>query len=97
MGSIILQTVFLAKWVRPQALDLGSQLGCGKSELAAHGRGQVDHLDALPLQADTLEQLANVFNSSAGLEITFQVMTIAFQSARHHHAIGAVLERAQGI
>jgi hypothetical protein len=94
---IIIQSVFLAKWVWPQALDFGSQLGGGKGELTAHRRGQVDHLDASLFQSNLLEQLANVFDSSAGFEITFQVMTIAFQSAGHHHAIGAVLKRAQSV
>ena len=97
LKSIIVQRCIFAKWVRPQALDLGSQLGGGKGKLAAHGRGQVDHLDALPFQPDALEQLANVFDSSFSFEITFQVMTIAFQSAGHHYAVGAILERTQGI
>jgi hypothetical protein len=95
--SIIVQSAVLAKWVWPQALDFGGQLGGGKGELPTHSRGQIDHLDALPIQSDALEQLADVFDSSFGFEITFQVMTIAFQSACHHHAIGAVLKRAQSV
>ena len=94
LKSIIIQRCIFAKWVWPQALDFGRQLGGGEGKLAAHGRGQVDHLDALPFQPDALEQLANVFDSSFGFEITFQVMTVAFQSAGYHHAVGAVLERA---
>ena len=94
MWSIIVQRRILAKWVRSDALDFSRQLGGGKGKLPAHRRGQVDHLDALLLQANILEQLANVFDSPARFEITFQVMTIAFQSAGHHHAVGAILKSA---
>ena len=97
LKSIIIQRCIFAKWVWPQALDFGRQLGGGEGKLAAHGRGQVDHLDTLFLQANLLEEFADVFDSPPGVEITFQVMTVAFQSAGHHHAVGAVLERAQGI
>jgi hypothetical protein len=61
--------------------------------LAAHRRGDVEHLDALLLEADLLEQLANILDPAASVEITRLVMTIALQSAGHHHSIGAVLER----
>ena len=95
MWSIIVQRHILAKWIRPDALDLGRQLGGRKGKLPAHGRGQVDHLDTLLFQADALEQLADVFDSPARVEITFQVMAIAFQSAGHHHAVGAIFKSTQ--
>jgi hypothetical protein len=87
----------IPQWVRPELLDLRGQLGDRERELAAHRRRQVDHLDAAALQSDLLQQFLRVFNSPAGVEITFQVMTFAFQSTRHQHAVGAVLERAQDV
>ena len=73
----------VAQWVRTQLLDLRRQLGDRERELAAHRRRQIDHLDAAALQSDLLQQILRVFNSPAGVEITFQVMTFAFQSACH--------------
>ena len=85
------------QWVRSQLLDLGRQLRDREGELTAHRRRQIDHLDAAALQSDLLQQLLRVFDSPAGVEITFQVMTFAFQSTRHQHTVGAVLEGAQDI
>ena len=86
-----------AQRVRAQALDLRRHFRCGEGELAAHGRGQVDHLDALSSQTDLLQQVTYVFYSFAGVQITNLVMAFALQSARHHHAVYAVLEGAQQI
>ena len=83
-----------AKRIRSQLLDLCRQLRNRKGKLAAHRRRQIDHLDAAALQSDLLQQILGVFNSPASVEITFQVMTFAFQSTRHQHAIGAALNLA---
>jgi len=85
----------LFHWIWSQPFDLGGQFGGGERKLPAHRRRQVDHLDAPSFQADLLQQLTDVFDALARSEITFQVMTIAFQSARHQHTIRAILERAQ--
>ena len=87
----------LRQGIRPQLLDLGRQLGDRERELAAHRRRQIDHLHTAALQSDLLQQILRIFNSPAGIEITFQVMTFAFQSTRHQHAIGAIFERAQDV
>jgi hypothetical protein len=60
--------------------------------LAPHGRGQIDHLDALSPQADLLQQVTYVLYSFAGVQITNLVMAFALQSASHHHAVYAILE-----
>ena len=83
--------------IRSQLFDLCRQLRDREGKLAAHRRRQIDHLDAAALQSDLLQQVLRVFNSPAGVEITFQVMTFAFQSTRHQHAVGAVLESAQDV
>jgi hypothetical protein len=44
-----------------------------------------------------LQQFLRVFNSPSGVEITFQVMTFAFQSTCHQYAVGAILEGAQHV
>jgi hypothetical protein len=38
-----------------------------------------------------------VFNAAAGIEITFQVMTIALQSTGNHDAVGPILKCAQHV
>ncbi len=86
-----------AKWVRPQLPDFRRDFSRGERKLAAHGRRQIDHLHAAAVQSDLIQQLLRVFNSPTGIEITFQVMTFAFQSACHQHAVGAVLKRAQHV
>ena len=90
-------TFTIPQWIRSHLLDLGRQLRDRESELAAHRRRQIDHLDAAALQSDLFHQLLRVFHSPSGVEITFQVMTFAFQSTRYQHAVGAVLESAQDI
>jgi hypothetical protein len=72
--------------------DLGRHLGSGKGELTTHRRRDVDHLYAPPLQTNLFQEPANVFDSSAGVDITILVMTIALQSASHHDAVSAVLK-----
>ena len=85
------------QWAGTHLPDLFCHLGRRDGELAAHGRREVEHLDALPFQTDLFQQLGNVFHSPFGIEITFQVMTIAFQSTCNHHAVRAVLESPQHI
>jgi hypothetical protein len=55
------------------------------------------HFDALTSNADLVEQVLDVFHSAFGVCITFQVMTGAFQSARHHDAVGAIFKRLERI
>ncbi len=85
------------QWIHSQLLDLSRQLRDRECELTAHRRRQIDHLDAAALQSDLFQQFLRIFHSPAGVEITFQVMTFAFQSTRHQHAVGAVLESAQDV
>jgi hypothetical protein len=80
-----------------QALNLRGQFGGRPRELPAHSRRQIDHLNTATFQTDLFQQLLRVFNSPAGVEITFQVMAVAFQSTRHQHAVGAILKSAQHI
>lgn len=80
-----------------QAGDLAGKFGAVLGKLSTHGRGEIEHLDALAVQSNLIEQLAGVFDSSSGVEITFQVMTITLQSAGHHDAVGAILKRAEDI
>ena len=87
----------IPQWVWPYALDLFCHFGRRPGELAAHGRRDVDHLDAPAVQADSIQQLPHVFDSPSGVEITFQVMTVALQSASYHHSVGTILEGAQDI
>jgi hypothetical protein len=86
-----------AQRIRPHVFDLFRQFRRRPCKLAAHGRRQIDHLHALTLQTDLLQQLPGVFHAAAGVEITFQVMAVAFQSTRHHHAVGAILKSAQHV
>lgn len=78
-------------------LDLSRQLGCGPGKLPSHGGGDVDHLESSALKADFLQQLARVFDSPSGVQITFQVMTIALQSTGHHYAVSAALKGIQHV
>jgi hypothetical protein len=79
----------------PEASDLRRQLGGGKGELPCHGRGQVDHLEALPLQADPFQQLSGLLHSAAGVDITFQVMTVTLQSTRDESGVDSFFEGSQ--
>jgi len=65
--------------------------------LGTHGCGYIDHLKTLLIKPDFFEQGLNKLNSPPSIEITFQVMTIAFQSTGHHHTISAILERSQNV
>ncbi len=44
-----------AKRIRSQLLDFGRQFGDREGELAAHRRGEIDHLDAAALQSDLFQ------------------------------------------
>ena len=57
----------------------------------------MEHLDALPANANLVEQILNVFHPPFRLRITFQVMACSFQSARDQNTILAALERAQSV
>jgi hypothetical protein len=84
-----------AKWAWPQFGDLGRKLGAVLCELWTFGRGQVEHLHALAAQTDLIQQTGDLLDSAFCVDITFQVMAVAVQSAGHHHAVGAVLERIE--
>jgi hypothetical protein len=73
-----------------------SHLDCVLSKLRPHRRGQVEHPDALALNPNHLQQLLDPLDSSLGVDITVPVMAITFQSARNHHAVGAILKGPQG-
>ena len=66
-------------------------------ELHAHGGGDVDHARALRLEADLLEQRADVVDALARVEISLQKMAAALQAAGDQHAVGAVLEGMQHV
>ncbi len=87
----------IPQWIRAHLFDLRRQLRDRKCELAAHRRRQIDHLDAAALQSNLLQQVLCVFDSPSSVEITFQVMTFAFQSTCDQHAVRTVLEGAQHV
>jgi hypothetical protein len=66
--------------IRTQAADLFGKFGRCPCELSAHGSGNIDHLNALAFQADLFEQFTGVFHPASCVDITFQVMAVAFQS-----------------
>jgi hypothetical protein len=70
--------------LRKLAYDLG--------ELRPHGGGQIRHTDPRSPQPNLVEQVGKVLDPALGVEITFQVMTIAFQSTGHQHPIRATFE-----
>jgi hypothetical protein len=80
-----------------QLFNFGRHLGGGKGELTTHRRRDVDHLNAPPLETDLFQELAHVFDSSTGVDITILVMTVALQSTGHHHAVGAVLKGVEDV
>ena len=61
-------------------------------KLHAHRGRYIDHFDPLGSQADLIEELLGIFHSPFCVEITFQVMAIAFQSTGHHDPVSAILE-----
>jgi hypothetical protein len=85
----------LAQWAWPQFGDLGRKLDAVVGELWPFGRGQVEHLHALAAQPDLVQQTGDLLDSAFCVDITFQVMAVAVQSAGHHHAVSAVLERIE--
>ena len=54
-------------------------------------------MKSLRLEPDPIQQLACVFNSAAGVGITFQVMAVTGQSTRNEHAVGTILEGSQDV
>jgi hypothetical protein len=80
--------------IRPHRTHLVRKLGTILSKLCALRRRQIKHLHALTTQPDLIQQLLSVLHSAFCVEITFQVMTLAFQSTGHHHTVGTVLESA---
>jgi len=67
----------------------------GKSR--AHCRRHMEHFDSFAANADLVQQLFEIFDTSFSVGITFQVMTRAFQSAGNHNAIRTVLERLEHV
>jgi hypothetical protein len=64
-------------------------------ELHGHGGRYVDHACARRLQADLGEQVAEVFNALARVQVALEVMTAAAQAAGHQNAVGALFEGVQ--
>jgi hypothetical protein len=64
-------------------------------KLGAHSGGEIEHLDPFRLHADLGQQFSDRFHSSFSVEITFQVMTVAGQSAGRHNPVNAPLEGVQ--
>lgn len=87
----------MVQWVRSHSPDFFGEFSGRPGELAAHGRRKVNQLDSTSLQTDLCQNLLGVFNSPAGVEITFQVMAVALQSTCYHNAIGAILESPQQV
>ena len=84
-------------WIGAQRPDFLHHFGGYFGKARAHRRRQVDHTDTLAPQANFLQQTAHAVHSLMGIQITFQVMTFARQSAGNHHAVGAVLEGTQQV
>jgi hypothetical protein len=72
-------------------------LGCFQGKLTAHGCRDIDHLYPITFQSNFFNFLFNEFYSSSGLEITFQVMAVARQSARYQNAVCTIFQRLQYI
>jgi hypothetical protein len=81
-----------AKRVGTQRPHFFRQLYHRLRELCTHCRRQIHHHNTLTSQPDLIEQTRDVLCPSLGVDITLQVMTIALQSAGHHHAVYALLE-----
>ncbi len=64
-------------------------------KLPCHRRGEIEHLHTFGFQPDAAQHFLHVRHPAFGIEITFQVMTIAGQSTCHHDAVGTVLDCAQ--
>ena len=64
-------------------------------KLSTHRRRNIHHLKTLFLKSDFFEQAVDLCHSPACIEITFQVMTVAFQSTGDHHTVCAILESPQ--
>jgi hypothetical protein len=82
----------LPQGIGPKGLDAPGHLGSGLGKPGPHGRRHIIHEDTLLAQADFLQYLLEIFYSSFGVQITFQVMAVAFQSTGHHHAVYAPLK-----
>jgi len=85
------------QWVWPNFSDFFAKLSGVFSELSAHCRRNIHHLKTLFLKSDFFEQAVNLCYSSFCVEITFQVMTVAFQSTGDHYTVSAILESSQNI
>ena len=87
--------LLLSQWIRPQGPYLFCHLFCRLNKLPGHCRRQVEHTHPFRLQADFPQQCLGALDPALGVGITFQVMAVAGQSARHHYAVRATLQGLQ--
>jgi hypothetical protein len=80
------------QWVGSQRANLVRKFGAELGKLGPLSGRQIEHLHSLAAQPDLIQQPLGVFDSAFGVEITFQVMALALQSAGDHHTIGAVFK-----
>ena len=89
--------LLVTKWIGPYALDLGRHLSSGPGKLPTHSSRQIDHLNASAIEADLIQQLMHALHSLAGDQITYQVMTITFQSNGDQYTVSAILKGPKGV
>jgi hypothetical protein len=75
-------------------LNFSGELSSSEGELSGHCRGDVDHLEPLPLKSDFLDNFPCEFYSSFSVDITFQVMAISNQSACNYNGVRPVFKGA---
>ena len=68
-------------------MHLCCHLSSNFGETRTHGRGQIKHLHAFTVEANLSQQSSDVLDSALRYYITFQVMTIPFQSTSNHYAV----------
>ena len=79
----------------PNASHLLRHLFRRLGKLPGHRRGHVEHLHALGSRPIFFSNVLDMVHPAPGVGITFQVMTVAGQSAGDHDAVGAVFQGAQ--
>ncbi len=62
-----------------------------------HRGGHIEHLDPFRLDAGLFKQRLGVIDPLFGFEISFQEMTLAFQSPGDEHGVGTILKRFEDI
>jgi hypothetical protein len=54
-------------------------------------------LETAAFNTNFIHEFLCVFNSSSCIQITFQVMAVAFQSTSYHYAVGTIFKATQDI